>query len=118
MGYLRDCADRGIDVYQKDLYESVGFSWKTAWKVVRFLEDEGVVNREVRLEGPHLRSCFVLMLEDWYRLDDEQRERMVTALESMAESMRRQTEIMESRSSPRAAPKPATKRQAGGTRRP
>lgn len=63
-------------------------AYKTVWKACQCLIVAGIVRREeeVGLSG-HKR--FRLVLEEWYALDDTQRERMVAAMERMADAMER-----------------------------
>ena len=80
---------RGHDsMVLRELYDELDgiMDHKTAWKAFCCLKDEGVAyNTEELSERGHKR--FRIFLEEWYRLDDEQRERMITALERIADRL-------------------------------
>ncbi len=97
-----DCLRRHGPMPQKELYERIAphMQRKTGWKALCSLEDDGMVVRTAEI-SPTGHKRFRFSLEDWYAMTDEQRERMVTAMESIAESMREQTEIMRGKRTPR-----------------
>ena len=97
---LRAMEDRGIHPTTRRLIESCPtMSKAVAWKAVKVLCDRGVVIGEDG-RAPCGQPCILLRLEDWYRMDEDQRERTVRALESIADSQLRMAEIMDRRTSP------------------
>ena len=87
---LRSLQDAGVTPTTRRLVESCGtMAYNTAWKAVKRLTEEGVI-RGAGGRGPFGQPCVLLTLEEWYSLDDEQRERMVRALESIAAHFERE----------------------------
>ena len=93
---LRSLQDGGEHPTTRRLIESCPMSNNVAWKGLQRLRDEGVIEGTDG-RGPCGQPCILLSLEDWYRMDEDQRERMLRALESIADSQLRSVEIMERR---------------------
>ena len=85
---LRSMQDAGESTHQQAIIDRCTgpMGNKTAWKALKTCEQEGAV---VKTEGqkPTGQTCYFFRLEDWYILDEEQRERMVVALEAIADHL-------------------------------
>lgn len=100
-----DCLRRNGPLPQRELMDRMEridrvMHHNSAWKALQVLLDEGVVSRsQGRCRTGQV--CNIFELEEWYYMDEAQRERIVRAWETMARCMEEQTEMMRGR-----APKP------------
>lgn len=90
---LRSMTDAGEAPCTRDLIARCvpSMAYKTAWKAIRMLRDEGVIEAEPGRKQVTGKPCDFLHLDWWYEMNEDQRERMVAALEDIAASLRMQT---------------------------
>lgn len=86
LAHMRACDDRGEDVYQRELHQALGMNKNSLWKIVQTLVEDGRMKRIPTEDGPTGHKRLLLILEEWERLTDVQKERMIAALERIAES--------------------------------
>ena len=84
--HMRACDDRGEDVYQRELHQALGMNKNCLWKIVQTLVEDGRMVRIPTEDGPTGHKRLLLILEEWEKLTDVQKERMIAALERIAES--------------------------------
>ena len=87
---LREMQDAGESTHQQAIIDRCTgpMGNKTAWKALKTCEQEGAVTKTQGLK-PTGQTCYFFRLEDWYELDEEQRERLVRAIERMADVQER-----------------------------
>lgn len=87
--HFRACDSEGRRVWLNEICAELPMSSKCAWKAIHSLMDEGMVacvptDEGQEEAGKRRHKRHLLILEEWYLLTDEQRERMVRAMERMA----------------------------------
>lgn len=89
---IREMTDTGECCAFSEIQERMKgqMAWKTTWKALQAVQAEGMAER-VSVVGATGHTKNVFVLDWWYELSDEQRERMVAALEDIAASLRMQT---------------------------
>lgn len=87
---LREMQDAGESTHQQAIIDRCTgpMGNKTAWKALKCCEQEGAVTKSVG-KKPTGQTCYMFSLEDWYVLDEEQRERLIRAIERMADVQER-----------------------------
>lgn len=87
---LRRMQDEGIPPRQQTVIDRCTgpMGSKTAWKALLSLADEGIVTK-TQARIPTGQLAFFYILEEWYAMDEEQRARVVDALERMATATER-----------------------------
>lgn len=89
LAHMRACDDRGEEVYQRELHEALGMNKNAVWKIVQTLVEDGRLERIPTEDGPTGHKRLLLILEEWERLTDIQKERLISALERIAEGQDR-----------------------------
>lgn len=84
--YLRESADRGETIYQREVHTALGMNKNCVWKVIQSLVDDGRADRIPTDYGPAGHKRLIIALREWELLTDEQRERMISILERIAAS--------------------------------
>ena len=87
--HMRACDDRGEDVYQRELHQALGMNKNCLWKIVQCLVEDGRMVRIPTEDGPTGHKRLLLILEEWEKLTDAQKERLISALERIAEGQDR-----------------------------
>lgn len=89
LSHMRECDDRGEGVYQRELHEALGMNKNAVWKIVQTLVEDGRLVRIPTEDGPTGHKRLLLILEEWEKLTDAQKERLISALERIAEGQDR-----------------------------
>ena len=89
LSHMRECDDRGEEVYQRELHEALGMNKNAVWKIVQTLVEDGRLVRIPTEDGPTGHKRLLLILEEWEKLTDVQKERLISALERIAEGQDR-----------------------------
>ncbi len=86
VSYLRMCDDQGISVYQREIHSVLGLNKNAVWKIIQRLVEDGRIERIQTDDGPAGHKRLIIQLKEWDSLTDEQKERVISILERIAES--------------------------------
>lgn len=86
VSYLRECDDQGTSVYQREIHTALGLNKNAVWKIVQRLVEDGRAERIPTDDGPSGHKRLIIALTEWETLTDEQKERVISILERIAES--------------------------------
>lgn len=95
VSYLHACDSKGTQIYQREIHTALGMNKNAVWKVLQVLVEDGRVERIQTDEGPAGHKRLIIILTEWERLTEDQRERIVAALERIAESQERMADAQE-----------------------